>query len=275
MESRAVFFADVLGFGSLAVRPGAEGAVDALSEVATVLSSENEIARLIRSDVWSERYGLSDSIFLVAEELGAACAAAAEIFFNLAYINLGSAKPVLLRGAISMGEVRKTDPLFPESASANLVGGAVVEAVALESSGVKGPRLLVSQSVAEALESDRETSFWPLDRTENGLGEILWLLPASPSPDQAKANGTMIGELIAAVSELFLRHGLDPRIGPHYAAYLRMALRSLRRLEDYSREQARRALEAAALEDRQQRLISHLREGGFEDHLSDLKSLLR
>ena len=81
---RIVFFADVLGFSSLARRPGAAGAVDALSDLATVLSSNDEIARLVRSDVWMERYGLSDSIFLVAEDPRAACAAAVELFFNLA-----------------------------------------------------------------------------------------------------------------------------------------------------------------------------------------------
>ncbi len=85
----------------------------------------------------------------------------------------------------------------------------------------------------------------------------------------------MIGELFGAVSGLFLQYGLDPRIGSHYVAYFRLALRSLLRLKDLSPEQTRRALEVAALEDRQQRLVSRLREGGFDDHLSDLKSLLR
>lgn len=274
MQNRVVFFADILGFAGMAWKPGSLEAIDALSEMATVLSSEDQIARLVRSDVWTERYGLSDSLFLVAEEPRGTCAAAAQLFFNLAYIGLDAAAPVLIRGAITAGEARRTDPLFPESASANLVGKAVVEAVALERSGVKGPRLLVSEAVAGILEADREVGHWPLDRTENGVAEILWFLPASPSRDRIRLNGTMIGELCGAVSELFLRVGLDPEIGPQYAAYLRVALKSLLRLRQLSEEQARRALETAAFQDREQELVSRLRDGGLDDLLADLKSLL-
>ena len=74
--TKTVFFADVLGFGSLSTPPGASGAADALSDLAHLLSSEGRFVQLLQSPVWTERYGLSDSIFLVAEDPVQACAAA-------------------------------------------------------------------------------------------------------------------------------------------------------------------------------------------------------
>lgn len=273
---RIVFFADVLGFSGLARRPGATGAVDALSDLATVLSSNNEIARLVRSDVWIERYGLSDSIFLVAEDPRAACAAAVELFFNLAYIHTDSASPVLLRGAVTSGEVRRTEPLFPESATANLVGEAVVEAVALEGSGAKGPRLLISEAVAGALEAGRRVAedHWPLHRTEEGVAELLWLLPAGPARQRVQVNGTMIGELCGAVIGLLLEHGLDPRIGAHYRAYFSLAWRSLLRLEAEAPDEFRLAVQAAALGARKPAISSVIRESDLEIPASEWETVL-
>lgn len=275
LEERIVFFADVLGFASMARGLGAAGAVDALSDLARVLSSEDEIARWVQSDIWSERHGLCDSLFLVADEPLAACKAAAELFFNLAYVHQASDSPVLLRGAIAAGEVRSTEPLFPESGTANLVGRAVVEAVDLESSGVKGPRLLVSETVARALEAGHQTQGVTtfLDRTESGVGEILWLLPASKLAD---ANGTMIGEICRAAVDLFLEHGRDPAIGIHYSAYLGLALRSLRRLRELSSKQFALAVAVVGLHDKERTIRSQLLQSSdSRKRLSELEALTR
>ncbi len=273
---RIVFFADVLGFSGLARRPGAVGAVDALSDLATVLSSKGEIARLVRSDVWMERYGLSDSIFLVAEDVRTACAAAVELFFNLAYIHIDSSSPVLLRGAITTGEVRRTEPLFPESATANLVGKAVVEAVTLEGSGAKGPRLLLSEAVAETLEAGRHggEDHWPLCRTADAVAELLWLLPAGPPHQTVQVNGTMIGELCGAVTGLLLEYGLDPRIGAHYRAYFSLAWRSLLRLEEEAPDEFRRAVQVAALGERKDAITSVIGESDLEIPSSEWETVL-
>ena len=56
---RTVFFADVLGFSALAKTPGAVGAADALSDLAFLLSSEDELAKLLQSPVWAELVRMS------------------------------------------------------------------------------------------------------------------------------------------------------------------------------------------------------------------------
>ena len=71
-----VFFADVLGFSALSVTD-AGSAERALDDVALLFSDQHEITRLLQiGDPWTARYGLSDSIFLIADNAGAAAAAA-------------------------------------------------------------------------------------------------------------------------------------------------------------------------------------------------------
>lgn len=224
--TKTVLFADVLGFGSLSKAPGASGATDALSDLAHLLSSEDELAKLLRSSVWTERYGLSDSIFLIAEDTVQACAAAAEFFFDLAYVNHETESPVLLRGGITVGEALRVGPIFPESATANLVGEAVVRAVRLEGSGPKGPRLLLSEETATAWEESSQTRNWLLSRGETGQAELLWPL----SPDPALANGLLIGEVGRTAFRLAREHGSNPSFGYHYLGYLDLFTRSLERL---------------------------------------------
>jgi len=173
-----VFFADVLGFSALSRVANAAGAIDALTDLATIFSTQNSVARYLQAAAWRRRYGLSDSIFLVADDPIAACAAAAEILFNLAFYNSQAEDTVMLRGAIAMGEVREIGPLFPETAIANLVGEAVARAVKLEGCGAKGPRLLVSDEVVGALPA--EFASWMLDRTGEGPAELFWPLPPDP-----------------------------------------------------------------------------------------------
>ena len=148
---RTVLFADVLGFSTLSKTPGAQGAADALSDLAFLLSSDDELAKLLQSPVWAERYGLSDSIFLVAEDPVRACAAAAELFFNLSYVNHTADSPVLLRGGIAIGEAVKVGPIFPESAK------SAEGATALKISGLKeeAPALEGLLSTPETILLDR------------------------------------------------------------------------------------------------------------------------
>jgi len=103
----AVFFADVLGFSARSRAGNAAPAVDALSDLASILSTQSSVARYLQAPAWRRRYGLSDSIFLVTDDPIGACAAAAEIFSNLAFYNSHADDAVLLRGAITMGAVRE------------------------------------------------------------------------------------------------------------------------------------------------------------------------
>ena len=240
---KTVLFADVLGFSTLSKTPGAQGAADALSDLAFLLSSDDELAKLLQSPVWGERYGLSDSIFLVAENPVHACAAAAEFFFNLSYVNHTAEAPVLLRGGIAIGEAVKVGPIFPESAKFNLVGEAVVRAVRLESDGPKGPRLLLAEEAARALEDSSQPESWLLSRNEAGKAEILWLLP----PDPALANGLLIGEVCRTAFRLAKANGAHPSFGYHYVGYLDLAVRSLQRLVSIKPEEGATALQISGL----------------------------
>jgi hypothetical protein len=241
--SKTVLFADILGFGSLSKIPGASGAADTLSDLAYLLSDEEELAQLLRSTIWTERYGLSDSLFLVAEDPVQACAAAAEFFFDLAYVNHEAEAPVLLRGAITIGESLRVKPIFPESATANLVGEAVVRAVRLEESGAKGPRLLLSEETAKAWESSPQLRDWLLSSNEKGQTELLWLLP----PDPTVANGLQIGEVCRAALQLARKHGANPSFGHHYLGYLDLVIRSLQRLRALRPAEASIALATSEL----------------------------
>src|SRR5208282_5242284 len=130
----AVFYADILGFAQLATRPRARGALEQLSDVAHLLSTEDSLAKYLQRPVWRRRYGLSDSIFLVGDDVIEASAAAAAFFFNLAFYNATQNVPALMRGAITFGEVRQTRGIFPETGKENVVGEAVIRAVKLERS---------------------------------------------------------------------------------------------------------------------------------------------
>jgi hypothetical protein len=219
-----VFFADVLGFSALSRVANATGAIDALTDLATILSTQNSVARYLQAAAWRRRYGLSDSIFLVADDPTAACAAAAEIFFNLAFYNSQAEDTVLLRGAITMGDAREIGPLFPETASASLVGEAVVQAVQLEKSGVKGPRLLVADGVVGALSA--EFTSWMLDRTTEGPVELFWPL----TPDPKTSEPLMIADVCQAATRLLLRQWQDADAAPHLVAYVDLLARALERL---------------------------------------------
>jgi class 3 adenylate cyclase len=251
--TRTVLYADVLGFGSLSTAPGATGAADALSDLAYLLSSEDELAKLLRSSAWTERYGLSDSIFLVAEDPVQACAAAAELFFDLAYVNHNVQDPVLLRGAMTIGEVLRVKPIFRESATANLVGEAVVRAVRMEEArdSPKGPRLLLSNETATAWESSQPEP-WLLSRNDKQQAELLWLLPPGP----AFVNGLQIGEVCQTALSLAVERAANPSFGHHYLGYLDLVTRSLERLVTVVPEEGSTALKTSGLKEKAPQLES-------------------
>lgn len=117
-------------------------------------------------------------------------------------------------------------PIFQDSATANLVGEAVVRAVKLEAGGPKGPRLFLAEETAKILEEASRPESWLLSRDENGQAEILWLLP----PDPAMANGLLIGEVCGTAIRLARDHGAHPSFGYHYTGYLDLVTRSLEQL---------------------------------------------
>ncbi len=270
IPSRTVFFADILGFGNLSSTKGAESAADALSDLAHLFSSD-ELVQFLRRPLWEERYGLSDSIFLVTEGAVAACSAAAEFFFDLAYVNQGASAPVLLRGTIAVGEALRVKPIFPESATANLIGEAVVRAVLLEKQGSKGPRLLLAPEAAEAWERSEQPASWLLHRSGEGA-EILWPLP----PDPDVANGLLIGEVCATALRLVREHGAHPRFGYHYLGYLDLMTRSLQRLNEKRPDEAKVAIRVSGLKEQVSLLEEMLFQARAQEPLLErLRGLVR
>jgi hypothetical protein len=249
---RLVFFADLLGFGGLAAKPGADKARDALSQLARLLSGTDELAKLVQSPAWSERYGLSDSVFLVAEDVTDGCVAASELFFALAYVQVDQRSPVFLRGALTWGEAHRVDPLFPETATANLVGQGVVEAVHLEAM-LKGPRLQVSDPLAGEIQA-RGEELPVLARTRSGAWEVLWPL----GPSVSRINATMVGEICGLAARLFLDTVASQKLRPHYEGLLGLALKSLEWLATTRPDMLAKAREASGLVSRRDALQAEL-----------------
>lgn len=243
-----VFFADVLGFGRLS-ESLAGGAEDSLAAMASLLSRDDILGKILNWPGWADRYGLSDSLFLVSSDAAGVLAAGAEIFFNVAYVTHGGPMPVLMRGGIAKGEVAKVAPLFPESAKANLVGPAVVQAVRLEKNPLKGPRLFVDEPIGSEIEGFDLGLKWLLDR-HGEVWQVLWPLP--PSPDEA--NGRLIGEVCAKALDLVERRAGDPEAGGHYLGYLDVVIRSLFRLLETRPEQGSAALASSHFKERADRL---------------------
>ena len=267
----ALFYADILGFAELAIRPRARGALEQLSDVAHLLSTEDSLAKYLQRPVWRRRYGLSDSIFLVGDDVIEASAAAAAFFFNLAFYNATLNLPTLMRGAITFGEVRQTRGIFPETGKENVVGEAVVRAVQLERSGAKGPRLLISPEVAHALKKSKLNSL--LDTPRKGVCELLWLLP----PEISLTGGLLMGDVVDAALRLALNPTAGREAAPHYVAYLDLAIRSLLRLKRYSPEAAAVALKKESIEkhrDRLDRVLDRL-EGDGQSTRQALARLLK
>lgn len=229
---RTVFFADVLGFSSLS-RSAPEAAVEALTDIAILLSDEHPIAQYLNRFVWDARYALSDSIFLVGTQPAEVCRAVAEFFFNLAFYVAEADRPLLLRGAVALGDVRYADPIFPKTATSNLVGEAVVEAVTMEHCEPKGPRLFVSERVAAEI-GKTSLAGWLLSPVSESLSELLWLLPAEPE----RINQSMLQRVCQSGVAWFRQHGHQPGYGSHYLGYMELIVRSLLRLKERAPEMA-------------------------------------
>jgi hypothetical protein len=232
VAGRVVFFADILGFGALSLAPGASGAQDALSAISNLLSRNDVLGDLLNWQGWEDRYALSDSLFLTSSDPVGAVAAASELFFNLAFISHSGDQPVLMRGGLARGEAIPVPPIFPDTASSNLVGSAVVKAVRLEGSPAKGPRLFVDEEIASDLQEADSPVKWLLSAQE-GYRDLLWLLPPNPT----EVNGPLIGSLCAKILPLVLRHQMMSKVLHHYLGYLDLLTRSLERLSQHSPDQ--------------------------------------
>jgi hypothetical protein len=227
MPQETVFYFDVLGFRQLAV--GVADAVDVLTDLATLLQHDSLLPTARK---WGQRYALSDSVFLTHPDPTTAIEQASDLVFNL--FQLTRARPVLIRGGIAHGEVQHLKGIFlATEAPANLVGPAVVDAVMLEqSSGLKGPRILLSESLARAAAAPLRE--WLLRPTSApGVWEVLWLLPSSPS-DVADYEREMVTICETALELLTL--GGHPTAGAHYREFLLLAARALERLRQFARD---------------------------------------
>lgn len=85
--------------------------------------------------------------------------------------------PVMFRGGIAYGECHslQINSLINGRLSTitNLVGKAVIEAVKIESSGIKGPRLVCTRSFYEVLQNKYRRHIIPYDR-DGIFYEVLW-----------------------------------------------------------------------------------------------------
>jgi hypothetical protein len=230
MPREAVFYCDVLGFRQMAAG-NADHAVDALSDLAALLQHEN---LLPTAKKWNHRYALGDSVFLTHADPIVAIRQASDLVFNLFQLNLGKPTAFLVRGALAYGEVQHVKGVFlTADEPANLVGHAVVEAVTLEqASGLRGPRILLSESLARGL--DAGVRDWMLRPTSAaGVWEILWILPASPA-DVTGYEDSIAGICDTAVS--LVASGGDPAFGAHYREFAMLAARSVVRLRRFAEE---------------------------------------
>jgi hypothetical protein len=230
LASETVFYFDVLGFSGKA-GGDAEAAVDALTDLAALLGTP-AIAHL--TGPWASRYALSDSVFLTHESAETAIRQAATLVFNLINLAPQGEEPPLVRGGLASGEVKHVKGIFLESSKpANLVGQAVVDAVALaESSGLKGPRIFLSESLARSL--PKPLVAWLLRPTSSsGVWEVLWPLPAEPSE---VANCAMeVKNFCDRALKLLRTHGGNAVYGAHYRELLLLLARSIERIARFEK----------------------------------------
>jgi len=227
----AVFYFDVLGFRHMAGKT-AQAAVDALSALAEVL---HNLAITRQTAPWSHRYSLGDSVFLTHPDLGQALRLARDLVCNLVHSDVTKHDPLLVRGALAWGAVHHVKGIFLTSDEpANLVGKPVVEAVMLEQrSGLKGPRILLSEQLAQTIAAaDHALADWQLRPTfAPGVWEVLWLLPSDPA-EFAREERTIRDVCQLALSLLKTR-GRHPEYGAHYRAFVLLAARCIERSEKF------------------------------------------
>ncbi len=231
MGREAVFYFDVLGFRHMA-GGAADAAIDALSDLAEILRIP-EIFN--QTGEWSHRYALGDSVFLTRQDPVEALRHASELVFTLVQLSAAGREPTLVRGALAFGEVRHVKGIFlATNEPANLVGEAVVEAVALsEPYGLKGPRIFLSDVLARDIaDSDPELAEWQLRPTETpGVWEILWILP--PEPSQFVQDELAVNEVCKLGLRLLRQNGGNLFYGAHYREFAVMAGRCIERVAKF------------------------------------------
>ncbi len=224
MAREVVFYFDILGFRTKSGGQ-ADAAVDALTDLATLLGTD-AIAHLMGQ--WHHRYALSDSVFLTHSDPDTAVRQAATLVFNLVNLTLNDEEPLLVRGAMAKGEVRHLKGIFLQNQEpANLVGQGVVDAVELEQqSGLKGPRLLLSEDLACAV--SQPLADWLIRTTSTpGVCEALWLLPGNPTDFPSEE--LSVKSFCDRALELFKVYGGHSVHGAHYREFLLLAARSVER----------------------------------------------
>lgn len=233
MGQEAVFYFDVLGFRHMAGGT-ADAAIDTLSDLAEILRIP-EIFN--RTEAWSHRYALSDSVFLTRPDPAEALRHASELVFNLVQLNATIGEPILVRGALAFGEVRHLKGIFlATDEPANLVGPAVVEAVTLtEAYGLKGPRIFLSDALAGAIaRSEPDLGEWQLRPTSApGVWEVLWILP--PEPSQFVQDELVVNNLCMLALRLLRQNGGHPLYGAHYREFVSLAGRCIERVAKFAK----------------------------------------
>lgn len=228
MPREAVFYFDVLGFRQMVDGPS-DVAIDALSDLAALLRQEQLFPD---ARTWSHRYALSDSVFLTTADPAAAIEQASDLVFNLFQLN--RSRPFLIRGAVAYGEVQHVKGVFLTGEEpANLVGPAVVQAVTLEqASGLKGPRILLPESVAQQIPASLRE--WLLRPTSApGVWEVLWLLPSNPADVADHESGL---RCVCETALELLPLGGHATAGAHYREFVLLVARSLDRLRQFARD---------------------------------------
>lgn len=225
MPIATIFYADILGFSRLS-QVDVGQAAEALEDLTTLFSTEDELARYVQRDApWSRRFALSDSMLLIADETESAVLAAGAMFFSATYLNASVPEKIfMMRGSIVRGDWHELNGLFPETAARNAVGPGVAEAVMLEKSGAKGPRLIVSAPVRDSIES---SGIRRLLSSDGGHDELLWpLAQRGGDPDLS-----MLRPLFDGAWER-TRVGWDDA-AIHYAGFAGLLLRSIERLRSW------------------------------------------
>ena len=225
-ESAAVLFFDVLGF-SARIREDTASAVDALSDLATILATDEVFTRTAR---WEHRYALSDSVFLTHGEAATALRLAGDLMFNLATFRIAQNHPTLVRGGLAFGEVEHVRNVFltDTNTPANLVGPAVLEAIELEKAG-KGPRIFLARELVTRVRTTEPALVqWLIREEPRQEPELLWLLPVG-GPEKFSADEEWIAQVCADAVGLYEQHGNEPEAGPHYEEFVLLAARSIAR----------------------------------------------
>jgi hypothetical protein len=225
-----VFYFDVLGFRAKAAGR-ADAAIDALTALARILGTPG-IAAL--TGQWAHRYSLSDSVFLTHGDPFQAVKQAAALVFTLVHFTVDDEDPILVRGALALGPVMHIKGIFlTTDEPANLVGDGAVEAVRLEQTGLKGPRVLVAERLVRLIAA-RDADFvqWQLRPTSvPGVWEILWLLP--PRPEDLGRETLSVKDVCGAAIRLLRAHGGHATYGDQYRAFVLLAGQCLERAARY------------------------------------------